>query len=214
MALYIFFDEAGNLDFSPSGTRYLIFGCVSTEDPADLTGRLTALRYGLFPTEVPPERFHATEDRQAVRDLVFAELQDAEGFEYDAVIVEKPKANPTLHDPVRFYPKFADYLLRYVLDRHTTVEPVILVTDTLPVRKHRRAVEKAFKQALAEHLGERRYAIGHHASAAHPLLQAADYLNWAVFRKWERRDYRSYRLVRRFIRSEFDIFRTGTTLFY
>jgi hypothetical protein len=31
--LYIFLDEAGNLDFSPSGTRYFILSSITKERP-------------------------------------------------------------------------------------------------------------------------------------------------------------------------------------
>ena len=79
MACYIFFDEARNLDFSPSGTHYFILGSVTTRDPGPLTARLTALRYELFTDEVPPARFHATEDRQAVRDRLFEAIGEVGG---------------------------------------------------------------------------------------------------------------------------------------
>ena len=39
------------------------------------------------------------------------------------------------------------------------------------------------------------YRVLHHASMSAPLLQAADYCNWAVFRKAERADERSYGLI-------------------
>ena len=39
------------------------------------------------------------------------------------------------------------------------------------------------------------YRVLHHASMSASLLQAADYCNWAVFRKAERADERSYSLI-------------------
>ena len=47
-----------------------------------------------------------------------------------------------------------------------------------------------------------------------PCLQVADYCCWAIHRKWERSDARSYELVKDKIRSEYDIFRGGNTLYY
>jgi hypothetical protein len=44
-----------------------------------------------------------------------------------------------------------------------------------------------------------------------PCLQAADYLTWAVQRKYERDDSRSYDLIEPLIRSEFEPFSTGDT---
>ena len=59
-----------------------------------------------------------------------------------------------------------------------------------------------------------RYSLLHHASKSCVGLQVTDYCNWAVFRKWERGDSRSYDLVKGAIQSEFDIFRSGTRYYY
>jgi hypothetical protein len=58
------------------------------------------------------------------------------------------------------------------------------------------------------------YSVLHHDSKSNFGLQIADYLTWAVYRKWDRNDSRSYDLIRKFVQSEFDIFRTGTTYYY
>jgi len=41
-----------------------------------------------------------------------------------------------------------------------------------------------------------------------------DYLTWAVTRYYERGDPRSYDLIRHKIASEFDLFQTGTVVYY
>ncbi|MBI4325920.1 MAG: DUF3800 domain-containing protein [Chloroflexi bacterium] len=40
--LYLFLDEAGNLDFSPSGTRYFMLGSVTKERPFRAYQELTS----------------------------------------------------------------------------------------------------------------------------------------------------------------------------
>jgi hypothetical protein len=42
----------------------------------------------------------------------------------------------------------------------------------------------------------------------------ADYCCWALSRKWEKGDDRSYALIQDKIRSEFDVFRSGRTFYY
>ena len=85
------------------------------------------------------------------------------------------------------------------------MQRVVVVTDTLPVKRTKRAVEKAFKGYIAQNLGSRPYTLVHHSSAAHACLQIADYCTWAVHRKWQHGDGRSYDLIRPFIRSELEI---------
>jgi len=45
-------------------------------------------------------------------------------------------------------------------------------------------------------------------------LQIVDYLTWAIYRKWERADSRSYNLMKMCLRSEFEVFRSGTKTYY
>ena len=59
-----------------------------------------------------------------------------------------------------------------------------------------------------------RYQVLLHDSKSNVDLQIADYCNWAIYRKWSRGDERSYNLIRTAIRSEFDIFRSGSTYYY
>ena len=112
MTVFLFFDESGNLDFSPSGTKYYLFGALTTRKPGTLLRALSDLRYELISEGTEIEAFHASEDRQAVRDRVFEVLETQGGFAFDCVVIEKRKVNPVLYHPVRFYPQFADYLLK------------------------------------------------------------------------------------------------------
>lgn len=81
MSVYLFFDESGNLDFSPNGSRYFIFGALTTRTPAAFSRQLSELRYGLLDRGVELEAFHAAEDRQAVRDEVFRLITSIVGFD-------------------------------------------------------------------------------------------------------------------------------------
>ena len=53
---------------------------------------------------------------------------------------------------------------------------------------------------------ERRYAD--------PCLQIADYCCWAIQRKWESGDDRSYVLIKDKIQSDFNAFARGKTVYY
>ena len=203
MAIYLFFDESGNLDFGPSGSRYFCVGTLATRDPAALERALGALRYDLLAEGVELEAFHATDDRQAVRDRVFAALAAVDGFEVDALVVEKAGVPAALRDEARFYPECAERLLAPVFARYRDpAERVVVVTDRLPLKRTKQAVEKAFKLFIRRRLGARPFSVLHHVSAAHAGLQAADYALWAVHRKWQGGDARSHVLIAPFLRSE------------
>jgi hypothetical protein len=214
----VFLDEGGNLDFSPSGTRYFTVSSVAGVRPFAWHSRLAELKYELVEGGMDIERFHASEDKQVVRDRVFAIISDElRSFRVDSLVVEKRKTGPALQPVERFYPRMLGYLLRYVINgvRAGAYSEVIVVTDALPLERKRNAVEKAVKETLAEMLpAAMRYRVFHHASKSSFELQVADYCNWAVYRKWEKNDLRSYDIVKPAIQSEFELFKTGERLYY
>ena len=216
--LYVFLDEAGNFDFSPSGTKYFILSALSKERPFCAYHEMTELKYDLVETGGGIEYFHASEDKQAVRDQVFGIIQhNLKGVRIDSLVVEKRKTGPSLHAAERFYPKMLGYLLRYVLKAYPLdqYQEVLVFTDKIPVNKKRQAVEKAVKQTLAEMLPRTaRYRLLHHESKSNMDLQIVDYCNWAIYRKWDFDDTRSSSLIQSAIASEYDIFKRGKTFYY
>ena len=216
--LYLFLDEAGNFDFSPQGTQYFMLTAVSKERPFHAYQEMTELKYDLVEKGEKIEYFHASEDKQAVRDQVFGIIQrHLKGVRIDSLVIEKRKTGPSLHAAERFYPKMLGYLLRYVLNAYPLgqYQEVIVFTDKIPVNKKRQAVEKAVKQTLAEMLPRTaRYRLLHHDSKSNMDLQIVDYCNWAIYRKWGFGDERSSALVQSAIVSEYDIFKRGTTFYY
>lgn len=216
--VYLFLDEGGNLDFSPSGSRYFTLTCVAAMRPFLWDNGLRELKYELLESGLSLDRFHATEDRQPTRDRVFAVLSESlNDIRVDSVIVEKAKTYPDVREPGVFFPKMMGYLLRYVVKR-LPWEPyseAIVITDTIPINRKRSLVEKAVKETLAEMLPpERRYKVFHHDSRSCFGLQAADYFNWAIYRSWDRKDRRSLDLVESAVKSQFDIFERGETWHY
>lgn len=216
--LYVYLDEAGNFDFSEKGTRYFMLGSVALERPFGFHTPLAELRFDLLEQGLDIERFHASDDKQSTRNLVFGVIRECLGaMRIDATIAEKRKTGPALRADDQFYPKMLGYHLRYLL-QHIQVadyERVVVVTDALPIQRKRQLIEKAVKQTLADMLpSDVPYQVLHHDSRSAFALQVADYCTWAIYRKWDRADERSYNVIAPAVHSEFDIFRTGTRLYY
>lgn len=216
--IYLFLDEGGNLDFSPSGTKFFTLTTIAAERPFALYAPLSNLRYDLLEEACEFEYFHATEDKQIVRDRVFKVIQDnLAGLRIDSLVVEKSKTGPALREMEEFYPRMMGYLLRFLFEREFLkgFDEVIVITDSIPMNNKRRAIERAVKTTLARMLPSGvTYRVHHYASKTSRYLQVADYCNWAIYRKWENKDLRSYNLIAGAIKSEFDIFRAGTIFYY
>lgn len=216
--LYIFLDEGGNFDFSPRGTSYFALTALTTARPFVWDAPLMSLKYDEIERGSDAEYFHAAEDKQIVRNRVFAILTTAlTNARLDCMIVEKRKTVPELQTGERLYPAMLGHLLKFVV-REVSVPAggeLIVMTDAVPVKARRRAVESAVSETLARKLpAEVRYRVLHHDSKSCLGLQVADYCNWAIYRKWDRGDTRSYGLISGAIGSEFDIFRRGKRYFY
>ena len=214
---YLFLDESGNLDFSNRGTRYFVLTSVSMERPFRAYSALDAYKYDCLEYGLENEHFHCAEDNKHVRGRVFDIIGGhLDAVSVDSLIVEKRKTNPALTGDGRFYPEILGYLLKHVLSRqsNTEAEEVIVITDTIPLQKRRRAIQKAVKLTLARVLPQRhKYRILHHDSRSHYGLQIADYCCWAVFRKYEKGEMAYFDQIRPAVCSEFDIFRTETTYY-
>jgi hypothetical protein len=220
-------DESGNFDFSSKGSKYFTLTSVAMLRPFEMAYPLNALKYDLIENEELEETrdgeyFHASEDRQSVRNKVFSIIKkNISKIQIDSLIVEKRKTMTPLQSVHKFYPEMLRYLLKYPLNRIILKDygvgefmGVIFITDSLPINKNKRSVEKSIKLAVKSFLPKTPYKIFHHLSQSSMELQIVDYCSWAIFKKWERGDTRSYDLIKEGVRSEFDIFERGSNYYY
>jgi len=213
--LYVFLDEAGNLDFAPTGSRFFVLGGITKERPFSAYKEMTELKYDLVERGTALEYFHASENAQAVRNQVFDIIErNLNGVVVDSIIVEKQKLDAPWRAEEHFYPKTLGHLLRAILAQYSLTEfqEVVVFTDSLPIQRKRSAIEKTVKTTLAALLPATvRYRVLHHASKSNMDLQIADYCTWAIYRKWNGQDARSFDRIRAAVRSEWDVLQAGNT---
>lgn len=189
--LHVHLDESGNFNFSPSGSRYYIFACAWTYEPAQMANELTALRFSLV-KQGHGERlsgFHACEDPQPRRERVLDILARHKNWNFASIVITKKRVNPVLYEPETFYPKFATVPLRFVFRGRVkpNTQAILIYTDTLPFTgKQAKAVENAIKMACRLELDPRiPFCVLHHRRESNAWIQVADYCCWSVCRKWE-----------------------------
>ncbi len=170
--VYIFLDEAGNLDFTATGSRYFVLTSISIKRPFSWFGALDDLKYDCLEVGLKNDVFHCSEDNRHVRNRVFDIIaMNLNGLEIDSLIVDKRKIGPALRAPNRFYPEMLGYLLKFVVPRQlrSDSDEVAVITDNLPLSSKRKTIEKSIKLALAKMMPSmyRRYQVLHHNSRAH-----------------------------------------------
>lgn len=195
-AINLYLDEAGNFDFGPNGTKWLIVVCVNLPWSPERIARLADLRYTLLREGFALEYFHASEDNRHVRRRVFEII--AEVLPRDAItafVVEKCKLPKGLRDPEKFYPEFMGPLIKNEVNDASA--PVFSFSDVLPVVRKRNAIEKSVITELSHRVGGRgSHVFLHHASKSNFDLQIADYCCWAVWRAYARGDNEPVKILR------------------
>ncbi len=219
--LYAFIDESGNWDFSPRGTNFWVLTSLLLLDPSAARDELFDLKHEVLDAGIDIPYFHAAEDRQLIRNRVFDILErlQPEQTRADAVVVRKNRTAPALRAPERFYPMMVEQALKYQFDPRgvdvTRFDKVMVFLDRPAAkRKDMKALTKALKTSLPQHLRGVPYGLFFHPSASHHGLQMVDYLSWAIYVKWERNELRPHAAVKHLVHSEFDIFQHGTTDWY
>jgi len=224
--LFIFIDESGNFDFSPNGTKYFVLSAVSTLNPLGKE-KLEEIKYDLMKNGIDLEYFHATEDRQVVRNKVYSFIENLKNIKIDSIIIQKNKTNPSLYISTKkkkpkkgekLYTIALRALLQYIFRRYSIsakVDQVVIVLSSIFDVNKRELIKKTIKIYLKQ-IFIKPFYLYFHESRSDKNTQIADYCCWAVYRKWTDGEIRPYNAINKGnkIKSEFDIFKTGQTIYY
>lgn len=210
--LYVFIDVSGNYDFSITGTKCLVITSLLCTDINPGVLDLYALKHSVIDKGIDIEYFHASEDRQDVRNGVFDIISDLGHLRIDSIIVDKSKTDPLLRPLNSFYPTMLEYLLQYPFDPRgidvSRFDKVFIFMDRESSHiSEREALKKAVKLSLARHIQKVPYIICMHSSVSHPYLQIVDYCSWAIYVKWEKGELRPFHKIRNLTKSEFRVYR-------
>jgi hypothetical protein len=215
---FIYSDEAGCFTFNRGHnvSTYFIIVTIDMVDWRPATLGLQGLRHDLISMgEVLGDYFHATTDTQAVRDAVFAEIMTYD-FKVQATICEKAKAQPQVTaSKARFYKTPWYYHCKIGLaPRMAYSSKVTLTAASLGSKKERIAFTTGLDDVMSQSLGATPYIVDFRPCQNDPCMQIADYCAWAIQRKWEREDLRSYNLIKTRITREYDLWEHGSKLHY
>ena len=218
MARYhIFADEAGCFTFErrPNVSRYFILCTVSMHD-CDVGNALVALRRDLA-WEAKPLRdyFHASEDKQSIRDAVLYTIMQHK-FLIHATIMEKSKAQPQVRSSrARFYQYSWYYQFKHgVIPSIFPGSDVLITAASLGNKKERNSFINGIKDVMNQTIRGGKWHTDFCPANADPCLQVADYCAWAIQRKWEGKDERSYDIIKKKLVYEYELFKSGDKHYY
>jgi hypothetical protein len=215
--LHVFADEAGNFDFSRKrdASKHFIVATISSSDCSFGSGLLDLHREMGWLRKPVRGHFHATTDQQTVRDEVFDFIRQQD-FEIQATIMEKSKAQPqTRVSASTFYQYGWHYHFRHGLARKVRKsDEVMLTVASIGTKKKQADFTEAVRRVVRQYDDRPKLVVAAWPASCDPCLQLADYCTWAIQRRWERGDSRSYELIKDRITYEYDLWERGTRHHY
>lgn len=213
----VFADEAGCFTFKRKNgaSRYFIL-CSATMSECTMSNELLSIRRRLVAKgEADRDKLHATSDSQSTRDEVFSVLAKYD-FRVDCTILEKAKAQPqTRVDEPTFYKYAWFFHLKHVAPKLLSDGSKLLITAAaLGTKKTKAVFKEAVNNSVQQVAPRDRWEVAFLDSAKDPGLWVADYCAWAIQRKWEVGDERSYALIADRIHTEFDLWKRGEQTYY
>jgi hypothetical protein len=150
-----------------------------------------------------------------VRDRVFTTLQQHD-FSIAATIMEKSKALPRVRlTSHRFYQYGWFYHFRYAAPKIIKgATELQITTASVGTAKEQGLFSFAVNDVVQQVARGTVHRTNFCRAIADPCVQAADYCTWAIQKRWERGDVRSYDLIKDRIVHEVDMWSHGTTHFY
>jgi len=212
--LFIFLDESGNMDFSRRGTAHFVLAAVTALQPLESSRRLQKLKYSLLEQGKDIEQFHASEDKQIIRNQVFALLNQIDNIHVNFIHADKHKTPPKYQGAAQFYGLLGKKLLKNIFSSYAAshYDENIIIFDKALTRKEQNAFLKAVKPELKQ-LGKP-FKIYFHRTLSDFNGQIADYLAWAFYVSLERNEQRPIKALQSLKKVDFDIFSNQEKKYY
>lgn len=181
--LYVYIDESGNFDFSPTGTKHLVLSAVICPRPIESATRILNLKYKRLALGLNTPEFHASHDRYTTREQVLSEISRINSIGAYSTVIDKHALSRTMSNPGFIYQAFGLGLAAHIIT-NTKFKRVVLVFDKALKSKEEDALFSSLKKELAS--SGQLFHIYFQNVSKDPNAQIADYLAWTLFVSCER----------------------------
>lgn len=217
---WIFIDESGkpevysshgiNLVNKNFASKYLVFTAVRSEDQLELQQQITEFRLSLlkdkkltkiFSSAYTLDAFHAQADYPEVKEKFYKYIVSLP-IKLDVLEVEKLLCYDSLkQNPGKMYGVMAGQLIRNLCHQTENTEIIFSRKDSKLKLRHEleTEVERVRLDCLEKHQKLKpnlKLQYFHNPHYSHGGLQAADYISYAVFQIYERKNDKWYKIVK------------------
>ena len=203
--LFIYLDESGNFDFTHKGTPFFLICAIVTPDPATTQQPLQELKYKLLADGIDISGFHASEDNQLTRDLVFQTIEEIGNISFHFAYVDKRNLADKYKNSELLYTILSRKLLDHclALEIAAEAEKIIVIFDNLFNARARNKLKATLKSGLTSN--RKPYHLYFHKVSIDFNAQIADYGAWSLYVKLSRNEVRPWKILRKFQPAILDI---------
>ena len=202
---YAFIDESGDLGSRKGASAWFVFAMLIVPDERALEHVVKKVRRSLGKRRGKIGELHAHKASEAVHKKMFCALADIDGLHIISVALKKQALLSSVRDDQHFlYARLARMLTIEFIARRLarSDEPLHVIMD-------RKYLNKRIEGMLLSHIrdplsiaGFKDISVSLQSSDHNKSLQTADFVSWAIFRKYELGDERYRSLIKNKIISE------------
>ena len=93
-------------------------------------------------------------------------------------------------------------------------DELLITAASIGTKKGQAVFTSAVNDVVQQHVKRVPWKTHFCPAMADPCLQIADYCTWAIQRKWEQGDSRSYNVIAHLVKHEYDSWKSGTKHYY
>ncbi len=196
---YIFLDESGDLGFKATSSKWFIFTIVLTNDHRKIEKCIKRTHRNLTKKYKKVSELHAYHTQPNIKVKLLTDLAQIDDLKILCIVLNKKKVYVDLQNQKNH---LYNYTANILLDRlHkkkilNTDEPIQLYIDQKDTNKF---IRESFEKYLKVNITKKRNGqinIKIKPSHTEKCLQAVDFLSWAIFRKYEKNDYKYYEIIK------------------
>ncbi len=196
---YIFLDESGDLGFKETSSKWFLFTIALTSESRSLERVTKKIWRNLRRKHKRMGELHAYHADNITRSRMLKSLSEIDDLKIMCVILNKQKIYVDLQNQKNYlYNYTANVLLErlHISGAIKEKEPIHLYIDSRDTKK---SLKENFLDYLTNSMKKRRdchFDVQLHSSHENKSLQAVDFMSWAIFRKYERGDYKFYEIIK------------------
>lgn len=197
--MYIYLDESGDLGFKEKSSKWFLFTLVMVEDNKKIEKIIKKVRLGLKKKyKHKTTELHAYHSDDTTKNRVLSKLAK-EDIKVVSTILNKSKVYIDLQNQKNY---LYNYTANIILDRLINNKlidkdkQIFLIVDKKDTKK---SLKDNFINYITNAMDSKNikdFNMTLSRSQDEKGLQAVDFISWAIFRKYEKGDYRFYELIK------------------